>query len=89
VELSITMFRCRENATVASPECEDQILRAALAQVLNSPASNPQWKAAGQEGSRLDLHSSSCFLVIECLSSGCHRRVQTVVFSASCPPRTI
>lgn len=48
VLLDVTMFTCRDNATVPSPECEDQVLAAVLSSVLESADVRKLWLAAGE-----------------------------------------
>lgn len=47
VELEVTVFYCRENATVASPECEQQVLEAVLEPMMQSQAVLEEWQRAG------------------------------------------
>lgn len=55
LQLEVTLFMCRDNATVASPECEQQVLGLILEELLQSQAAQSRlgdageswWKAAG------------------------------------------
>ncbi len=46
--IEATIFYCRENATVPSPQCEEQVLLAVLDQVRQSGDTKQQWQAAGE-----------------------------------------
>ena len=47
LELEVTIFTCRDNATLPYPECETQILAALLESVIQSPSVQQQWREAG------------------------------------------
>lgn len=48
LDLEVTLFNCRRNATLPSPECEIQILQAVLAQLAQSTDVKEQWRVAGE-----------------------------------------
>lgn len=48
VQLEVTMFACRENATQASPGCEQALLEAVLSQGLQQEGIATQLEAAGE-----------------------------------------
>lgn len=50
VVLEVFMFACRENATVASPQCEAEVLTALLDPALKSDAALQRLQAAGGPG---------------------------------------
>lgn len=48
VQLEITLFVCRENATVSTPECEQEVLRYVLEQLVLWEGIQQQWQEAGE-----------------------------------------
>ncbi|GAB4821409.1 hypothetical protein N2152v2_008455 [Parachlorella kessleri] len=53
VQLEVTLYTCRDNATVASPQCEQQVLAAVLARVAQDTQVQQQWREAGVIGVEL------------------------------------
>lgn len=47
IKTEITMYTCKTNATVPTPQCEEQLLGAALASIGDSPEVKKQLEAAG------------------------------------------
>lgn len=47
VTLQVSALYCRDDASVASPECEQQVVEAVVQQVLGSPDAQAQLAAAG------------------------------------------
>ena len=50
MEVEVILYMCRDNATIASPECEQQVLGALLAQLQQSADVQQRWREAGVAG---------------------------------------
>ncbi len=48
IHLEITVFTCRDNATLPTPDCEKQLVEAVLGQLVQSTAAQQQLLAAGE-----------------------------------------
>lgn len=57
VKLEVTLNQCRANASVASPECEQQVLAAVLNNTLQTEEAQQQLRAAGAVA--VETHSSA------------------------------
>jgi hypothetical protein len=42
------MYRCKNDATVPSPQCEQEVLEAVLGRLVAFPSAMEQWRAAGE-----------------------------------------
>lgn len=48
LHLEVTMYACRDNATVPSPQCEQQVLAAVVERMVQSAEAQQAWQAAGE-----------------------------------------
>lgn len=48
--LGVTLYKCKDGASVPTPECEQNILWAVLQEALQAPAARQQLAAAGEFG---------------------------------------
>lgn len=88
VSLEATLYSCRDNATLPSPECEERVLAAVLDQVIQSHGAQQLWRAAGEP-----LQGSCCCIALnatcnknELISVTTFHTGAYLQFTASKPP---
>ncbi len=70
--LEVTLFRCRQNATVPSPDCEIQVLEAVLEQLTELKGTKEAWERAGEEAQQSVRLANLCMTTCVCMRAcGC------------------
>lgn len=62
VQLEVTLYNCKVNASIPTPECEQQVLRKVLGQLLKSAQVAQQLQAAGEWVDRIKAGPSCPYL---------------------------